>query len=64
MSLEHGKLDTTYTLRIPSGTKAMLDRLTDEQKTKLNNDLRLVMARALHDATFNPNDYLCDHDQD
>jgi hypothetical protein len=60
MADQHAKLDTTYTLRIPSGTKDMLDRLTDEQKAHLNNEIRLTMAKCLHDAAFDSSVYLCD----
>ena len=55
---DESKLDATYTFRLPASTKAMVDRLSCEDKTDLNRKLRLEIAKKLHETNFDPKVYL------
>jgi len=55
---EQGKLVEIYSFRIPATTKAMLDKLTADDKAELNNRLRECIARKLHEINFDPKLYL------
>ncbi|MBW2066707.1 MAG: hypothetical protein JRJ03_17495 [Deltaproteobacteria bacterium] len=59
-NVETSKLNSLYTIRIPDGTKAMIDKLSPLWKKKLNEALRLTVAKVLHEANFDPNVYLND----
>jgi len=55
---EQGKLDAIFTIRIPGGTKAMIERLNLTWRAKLNEDMRETIARVLHEANFDKSVYL------
>ena len=55
---EYDKLSETYSMRIPEITKNKIDKLPPPIKRKLNYELLLTIARVLHEAEFNPCDYL------
>jgi len=52
------KLVDTYALRISHKTKVFTNSLSPVWKKKLNHELRLTIARLLHEANFNPWDYM------
>ena len=52
------KLDETHSFRLPEVTKKQLDKLPPSLKKKLNFKFLLVIAEILHEAKFNPRDYL------
>ena len=54
------KREITFSLRIPSATKRMLDDLTTVEKAKLNEAVRNTIARAIHESKFDPRLYLRD----
>ncbi len=56
--METDKLLAEYSLRIPDVTKFEIDKLTSLQKSELNNEIRITMARAIHAACFDPEKYL------
>lgn len=58
MTSEHGKLDDTYTFRIPSVTKHMLQNLPDEERWDLNRRLLLEVAKKIHESKFDARLYL------
>ena len=51
------KLDETLTIRLPSDLKILFRKLPIEKKHEVEHRIRLVIARACHDAKFNPHDY-------
>ena len=55
---EEAKLDAVYTFRLPMSTKAMIDRLSIEDKADLNRRLRITVAKKLHEVNFDPAVYL------
>ena len=58
MNLDTDKRTEDFSLRIPEYTKQLLDKLTKHQKSKLNDQILITMARALHEAKFEPEVYL------
>jgi len=58
--VETDKLTETYAIRVPEVTKAAIDRLDSKQKKSMNEAVLIAIARALHDARFNPDLYLKD----
>lgn len=57
------KLSETYTLRIPQRIKLMMDEfLSINDKHELNNEIRMLIAKKIHSAKFNPFEYLKDDD--
>jgi hypothetical protein len=52
------KLDDTYSFRLPEITKKQVDKLSPPFKKKLNLKMLLVIAEVLHEAEFDPRDYL------
>ena len=58
MSLDTDKRIEDFSLRIPEYTKTLLDKLTKHQKSKLNDELLVTMAKALHNAKFQAEEYL------
>lgn len=52
------KLDDTHSFRLPEVTKKQMDKLPPSLKKKLNLKFLLVIAETLHEAKFNPRDYL------
>lgn len=55
---DESKLDATYTFRLPSSTKAMVDKLVTDDKADLNRRLRVEIAKKLHEVNFDPAVYL------
>ena len=53
-----GKCDDTFTLRLPHHLKIQADKLPLEKKHILLHNLRVEIARAVHNAKFNEYDYL------
>lgn len=58
MSLDTDKRIEDFSLRIPEYTKILLDKLTKHQKSRLNEQLLIAMAKAIHEARFNAEEYL------
>jgi hypothetical protein len=56
--LAYDKLSETYSMRIPEITKIKIDKLPAPFKRKLNHELLMTIARVLHEADFNPCNYL------
>jgi len=56
--LDTDKLTAEFSLRIPEITKADIDRLSKSAKRELNDRILVTMARAIHDARFDPQHYL------
>lgn len=54
------KLTEVYTLKVPEMLKGMVDRLNPELKTKMNHEIRIIMAKIVHESKFRPEDYLGD----
>lgn len=52
------KLTEPFSMRIPEITKTLLENLTAEQKKSLHNAMLLIIAKHLHDSTFDPSLYL------
>jgi len=51
------KLDETKTIRVPGELKVLFNRLPIEERHIAEHRMRLVMARAVHEHTFNPRDF-------
>lgn len=58
--LQADKLTELYTVRIPECTDKRLRRLSPHQKKSLNEQILIVIAKCLHDFSFDPNRYLSD----
>lgn len=58
MAIESDKLTEEFTIRIPEITKNLIKQLDSQQKKRLNEAILVTMARALHDAKFDPSKYL------
>lgn len=58
------KLTEYYAIRIPEKTKRMIDALPAEWQKKLRNEIRLTMAKVLHEyrmwSQFKPEEYFQD----
>jgi len=52
------KLDEIYTLRISEFLKRKVDRLPAGAKDSLNWEIRIIIAKAIHDQEFDPRLYL------
>lgn len=52
------KLNEQFSMRIPEVTKTHLEKLTPEQKKSLYNAILVLIAKHLHDSTFDPSIYL------
>ena len=52
------KLNEIYTLRVSENLKALTDKLSPEWKIKLNQEIRLTMAKVVHESRFDPSLYL------
>ncbi len=48
------KCDAGFTVKIPTKTKYLLDKLSKEEKAALIEALKVTMASYLHDADFDP----------
>ena len=55
---EVDKLDATYSFRLPTYTKVLVDGLSAYWKSKLNQELLVAVAKVLHDSEFDPGRYL------
>jgi len=58
LSIEMDKKLETISVRVPSITKSKVDRLNPTQKKALNEAILVTVARAIHDAEFDPSKYL------
>ena len=58
MNLDTDKRTEEFSLRIPEYTKRLLDKLTKHQKSKLNDQILITIARAIHESKFDPEQYL------
>lgn len=57
--IDQGKLSETYSLRIPRKLKiSMEEYLNVDAKHRLNNEVRLLIAKHCHESKFNPDEYL------
>ena len=56
--LETDKLTEKYTLRIPECLKNDLSKLSKTQVRAMNERIFVLMARFIHDSTFDPSIYL------
>ena len=52
------KLNEQFSMRIPEVTKSFLEKLNPEQKKALHNAILVVIAKHLHDSTFDASIYL------
>lgn len=52
------KREITFSLRIPSATKRMLEDLSSVQKTQLNRDILITIAKTIHESKFDARLYL------
>lgn len=60
---QRDKLGPTFSVRIPEATKRMVDTLSATQKAVLAEDVRRVIAHAIHEAKFDPRLYLTETDE-
>ena len=58
LSIEMDKKLETISVRVPSITKNKVDQLSATQKKALNEAILVTIARAIHDAEFDPSKYL------
>ena len=58
MNLDTDKRIADFSIRIPEYTKTLLDKLTKHQKSKLNDQILITLAKALHASKFEPEEYL------
>jgi hypothetical protein len=58
LSVATDKLTEQYMIRIPEITKAAIDKLPPTLKKKMNQDILILMARAIHESKFEPRLYL------
>ena len=58
LSIEMDKKLETISVRVPSITKNKVDKLNATQKKALNEAIIVTIARAIHDAEFDPSKYL------
>ena len=58
MPLDTDARISDFSLRIPEITKINLDKLTKHQKSRLNDQILITMAKAIHDAKFEAEAYL------
>ena len=58
MNLDTDKRTEDFSLRIPSITKTLLDGLTKHQKSRLNDEILVTIAKALHASRFDAERYL------
>ena len=58
MSLETDKRNEKVEIRVPECLKFELEKLTKHEKSRLNDDLLIVMAKAIHTSRFDPCLYL------
>lgn len=58
LSIEMDKRLETISVRVPSITKSKVDKLSATQKKALNEAILITIARAIHDAEFDPSKYL------
>lgn len=56
--IETDKLSERYAIAVPARLMKILDSLTVPQKSQLRERILVVMARAAHDALFDPCLYL------
>jgi len=54
------KLEETISFRLPKHTKALYEKLPTAAKHETQQQLRIVIAKAIHVSQFNPNLYLDD----
>lgn len=58
MEIRTDKCTECWSMKIPYITKVKVDRLSAAQRTKMKEDLLIVMAEHLHKNDFDPNKYL------
>ncbi len=63
MKTEQSKCDDTFTFRLPGHTKAAFKKLTITQKHEAEYKLRIVIAKAIHEARFVESHYLGDEEE-
>ena len=56
--IDQDKCTEQFTFRIPEVLKSEWDKLSKVQKAKNIEQLKITMARAIHEAKFNPESYL------
>jgi hypothetical protein len=56
--LNPDKLTELYSQRIPEVLSKNLSKLTPEEKKRLCDRILVLMAKAVHDHAFNPNQYI------
>lgn len=52
------KLTEVYSLEIPAIIKETLETLPKEYIVKLNQEIRILMAKTIHESKFKPENYL------
>lgn len=56
--MSRAKLISIYSFRITPKMKEEVENLSPILKSRLNEQLRLTLARVLHEASFDPKNYL------
>lgn len=51
------KLTATYSLKITEKMKKGTDQLNPIEKFKMNNQIKLVIMRAIHNSRFDPKEF-------
>lgn len=62
MTLEVDKLVCQHTLKIPEILRKGIDDLPPDIRKKMNIRIMVTMAQVLHEARFNPEEYLSTRD--
>lgn len=62
LEIKTDKLHGQYTQKIPEILAKGLSDLTPEEKKKLNLQVMVTLAKAIHDHRFNPVEYLTTQD--
>ena len=58
MYLHTDKRTADFSIRIPEITKALLEQLSKHQKSRLNEEILVTIAKAIHNSKFQPDEYL------
>ena len=58
LDFETDKRDDIFQIRIPPAIKSNLEKLSKQQKAELNDEILIVMSKAIHMAHFDPKVYL------
>jgi hypothetical protein len=62
VGIEIDKCVETFSIRIPEILKLNLDKFSPSQKARLKQELLFIMAKHVHDVSFDPEKYLSTRD--